>query len=238
MLELDSLFAINLFDLDGYAHAAVFPADRPAWEALGQPLDDYVAGRGEWRILTPLPVGVHVLEGPIAIGHDCRIEPGAVLRGPLVVGDGCEIRTGAYLRGGVLLGDGCVVGAHSEIKRAILLDGAHAPHQNYVGDSVLGRQVNLGAGTILSNVKNIGGEVSVRLADHLVPTGRRKLGAILGDGCRTGCNTVVNPGVVMGRGCVTYPGVVVRSGYYPAYTLIKLRQSQQLQELARLERGE
>ncbi|NWG00414.1 MAG: hypothetical protein HXY19_05680 [Thermoanaerobaculaceae bacterium] len=235
MLELECFFPINLFDLDGYEHAAVFSPHRPAWEALGQPLDDYLAARTEWRILTPLAAGVHVLEGPIAIGRNCRIEPGAVLRGPLVVGDGCEIRTGAYLRGGVLLGAGCVVGAHSELKRAILLDGAHAPHQNYVGDSVLGRHVNLGAGTILSNVKNMGREVSVRTGTSIFPTGRRKLGAILGDGCRTGCNTVLNPGVVMGPGCVTYPGVVLRSGYYPPRTLVKLRQSQQLESVDRLE---
>ncbi len=225
---LEILLPQHFFDLASFPHAALFDPGRPVWEALARPFDEYLEAWGPWECHTPLPPGVHLVEGPVAIGRECRIEPGAVLRGPVIVGDGCEIRTGAYLRGGVILGAGCVVGAHSELKRAILLDGAHAPHQNYVGDSILGRRVNLGAGTILSNVKNIGREVTVRLADTIVRTGLRKLGAILGDGCRTGCNTVLNPGVLMAPGCVTYPGVTLRAGYYPPATLIKLRQSQQV----------
>jgi NDP-sugar pyrophosphorylase family protein len=196
------------------------------WEALGDPLDTYLAAWDRWEIAAPLPAGVHVLGGPIFVAPSCRIEPGAVLRGPLVIGEECEVRTGAYLRGRIVLGRGCIVGAHSEVKGAILLDGARAPHQNYVGDSVLGRDVNLGAGTILSNVKNVGHEVTFRHHEELVRTGLRKFGAVLGDGCRTGCNTVLNPGVLMGPGCVTYPNVSLRSGFYAAGTLVKLRQAQ------------
>jgi NDP-sugar pyrophosphorylase family protein len=103
-----------------------------------------------------------------------------------------------------------------------------------VGDTILGRNVNLGAGTICSNVKNIGHEVSFTHADRTVHTGLRKLGAILGDGCRTGCNTVLNPGLLMGPGCVTYPNVCLRSGFYPARTLIKLRQTLQQVQMDRL----
>ena len=218
----DNFFAISDFD-----HAVLFDPERPVWEALGQTLDAYLAAWNRWEVLTPLSEGVHVLGGPILIEAGCHIDPGAVLRGPLIVGEGCEIRTGAYLRGRVILGRRCVVGAHSEVKSAILLDGAHAPHQNYVGDSILGRNVNLGAGTILSNVKNVGHEVTFRHQEELIRTGLRKFGAVLGDECRTGCNTVLNPGVLMGPGCVTYPGVCLRSGYYPAGTLVKLRQVQQ-----------
>ncbi len=224
----------NFFSLSDFRHAAVFDPGRPVWEALGPALDAYLAAWEGWEVRSPLPAGVHVVEGPIAIGQGCRIEPGALLRGPLIVGEGCEIRTGAYVRGRVILGDGCVVGAHSEVKGAVFLDGAHAPHQNYVGDSVLGRDVNLGAGTILSNVKNVGREVTFRHEGELVSTGLRKFGAVLGDGCRTGCNTVLNPGVLMGPGCVTYPGVCLRSGFYPGGTLVKLRQSQQQVLLERL----
>ncbi|HVN76480.1 MAG TPA: hypothetical protein VMT19_09200 [Thermoanaerobaculaceae bacterium] len=219
--------ATNFFTLSDFRHARVFASDRPVWDALGADLDAYLAAWDRWEVLTPLADGVHVLGGPISIGSDCRIDPGAVLRGPLIVGDGCEIRTGAYLRGRVILGNGCVVGAHTEVKGAVFLDEAHAPHQNYVGDSILGRKVNLGAGTILSNVKNVGREVTFRHGEELVSTGLRKFGAVLGDGCRTGCNTVLNPGVLMGPGCVTYPGVCLRSGYYPGGTLVKLRQTQQ-----------
>lgn len=221
-------------ELEAFAHAALFAPDAPVWAALGSAMDEYLAAYTGWTPHPELPAGVHWLGGPIALGQGCRLEPGAVLRGPLILGDGCEIRTGAYLRGHVVLGQGCVVGAHSEVKRAILLDGAHAPHQNYVGDSILGRHVNLGAGTILSNVKNIGREVSFPYQGRQVHTGLRKFGAILGDGCRTGCNTVLNPGVLMGPGCVTYPNVSLRAGFYPANTLIKLRQQQQVVTMDRV----
>lgn len=219
--------AESFFALDGFEHAALFRPERPVWEALAEPLDAYLAAWERWEMASPLHAGVHVLGGPIFIAPGCRIEPGAVLRGPMLIGEGCEIRAGAYLRGRVVLGKGCLVGAHTEVKGAILLNGARAPHQDYVGDSILGRNVNLGAGTILSNVKNIGREVSFQHAGQTVRTGLRKFGAVLGDNCRTGCNTVTNPGVLMGPGCVTYPNVSLRSGYYPPRTLIKLRQVQQ-----------
>jgi bifunctional UDP-N-acetylglucosamine pyrophosphorylase / glucosamine-1-phosphate N-acetyltransferase len=231
---MSTFSAESFFALAGFEHAALFHPERPVWDALGQPLDAYLAGWERWETDSPLPAGVHLLAGPVSIARDCRIEPGVVLRGPMIIGEGCEIRTGAYLRGRVVLGKGCVVGAHTEVKTAILLDGARAPHQNYVGDSILGRDVNLGAGTILSNVKNIGREVTFQHAGETVRTGLRKFGAVLGDGCRTGCNTVLNPGVLMGPGCVTYTNVSLRSGYYPPRTLIKLRQAQQQVLLDRL----
>jgi len=225
---MDLFAAENFFDLSKFAHATLFAGEGPVWNALAARFDSYLQSWSAWSVESEIPTGVHVLDGPIAVGPKCRIEPGAVLRGPLILGAGCEVRTGAYLRGGVVLGERCVVGAHTELKRAILLDGAHAPHQNYVGDSILGREVNLGAGTILSNVKNIGREVTFRHDREVVRTGLRKLGAILGDGCRTGCNTVLNPGVLMGPGCITYPNATLRSGYYPAHTLVKVRQTHHL----------
>jgi NDP-sugar pyrophosphorylase family protein len=231
---MSAFTAESFFALAGFEHATLFRAERPVWEALGPLLDAYLSTWERWETDTPLPAGVHLLGGPLSIAKDCRIEPGAVLRGPMIIGEGCEIRTGAYLRGRVVLGKGCVVGAHTEVKTAILLDGARAPHQNYVGDSILGREVNLGAGTILSNVKNIGREVTFQHAGETIRTGLRKFGAVLGDGCRTGCNTVFNPGVLMGPGCVTYTNVSLRAGYYPPRTLIKLRQVQQQVVLDRL----
>lgn len=217
----------DFFDLDGFEHLALFDPTRPVWTALGAPLESYLSTWTRWEAQSDIHPGVHILDGPVFIGPGCTIEPGVVLRGPMIIGEGCEVRTGAYLRGHVVLGRRCVVGAHTEVKRSILLDGAHAPHQNYVGDSILGRRVNLGAGTILSNVKNIGREVTFRHENGVVHTGLRKLGAILGDGCKTGCNSVLNPGVLMGPGSVTYPNVCLRSGFYPPGTLVKLRQNQQ-----------
>jgi bifunctional N-acetylglucosamine-1-phosphate-uridyltransferase/glucosamine-1-phosphate-acetyltransferase GlmU-like protein len=121
-----------------------------------------------------------------------------------------------------------VVGASTEIKRAILLPGANAPHLNYVGDSVLGRKVNLGAGTILSNFRHDGGGVRIPRGPAAggppIDTGRRKLSAVLGDRVLTGCNCVLNPGVVVGRGTRIYPGAALRAGVYPADAILKVRQ--------------
>src|SRR4029077_5968117 len=134
----------------------------------------------------------------------------------------------AYLRGGVWIGDRCVVGTNTEVKRAILLPHAKAPHLNYVGDSILGRDVNLGAGTILSNFRHDGKEG--RIASNgfsgtsPIGSGRRKLGAVLGDGVLTGCNCVLHPGVVVGRGTQIYPGVQLRSGIYPEKSIVKPRE--------------
>ena len=224
----------EFFDLDGFGHAAAFPPEGPVWSALGDVLKEYMGEWNQWSIRTELSEGVHLLGDRISIAANCHIEPGAVIIGPAIIGEGATIRTGAYIRQFVILGDGSLVGAHSEVKGSILFPNAKAPHQNYVGDSILGRGVNLGAGTILSNVKNVGREVTFHHDGAVVHTGLRKFGAILGDECKTGCNTVLNPGVLLGPGCVTYPNATLRGGYYPAGTLVKVRQNQQMMEMSRL----
>ncbi len=224
------------FDIEGFSHAGMFPEGRPVWEALGRALVEYLEGWNDWSINSEVPNGVHLSGDRIFIGPGCTIEPGALIVGPAVLESGVEIRTGAYVRQNVVLGAGSLVGAHSEVKGSILLPGAKAPHQAYVGDSILGRDVNLGAGTICSNVKNVGREVTFHAAGETVHTGLRKFGAILGDGCKTGCNTVLNPGVLMGPGSVTYTNASIRGGFYPAGTLIKVRQTQQVTEMRKLQR--
>jgi bifunctional UDP-N-acetylglucosamine pyrophosphorylase/glucosamine-1-phosphate N-acetyltransferase len=203
---------------------------RPHWDAeapwglLGDPLDEVLAALPDDAIEIRLGPDVHLCGAPVAIGRGSRIGPGATIEGPVFIGRDVEIRPGAYIRGGCWIGDGAVVGASTEAKRAILLPGSHAPHLNYVGDSILGRGVNLGAGTILSNFRHDGAEIVVRHGTHRLPTGRRKLGALLGDGVLTGCNAVLHPGVVVGRNTQIYPGVQLRNGVYPAERVIKLRQ--------------
>jgi len=197
------------------------------WALLGEPLDALLAELPSEAIeIRPSP-DVHLVGDRIAIGRGTRVHPGAVIEGPVRIGRDCEIRPGAYIRGGCWIGERCVVGASSELKRAVLLDGAKAPHLNYVGDSILGRDVNLGAGTVLSNFRHDGREISIPLggrADGRLATGRRKLGAILGDGVLTGCNAVLHPGAIVGRETQIYPGVQLRSGVYPARSVVKLRQ--------------
>ena len=194
------------------------------WALLGAALDELLAGLPSDAIeIRPSP-DFHLLGDRIAIGRGTRILPGAVIEGPVRIGRDCEIRPGAYIRGGCWIGDGCVVGASTELKRAILLDRAKAPHLNYVGDSILGAEVNLGAGTVLSNFRHDGREIAIPIPDGRLATGRRKLGAILGDGVLTGCNSVLHPGAVVGRETQIYPGVQLRSGIYPSHAVVKLRQ--------------
>ena len=215
--------------------------DAAPWTALGEPLDRALAELPSQRLDVRLPPDIHLIGDRIAIGKGTRILPGAIIEGPAFIGEDVLIRGGSYLRGGVWIGDGCVIGASTEIKRSILLPGAHAPHLNYVGDSILGSGVNLGAGTILSNFRFDGGEVHVPTGptagsaaasaeQRRIPTGRRKLGAILGDDAQTGCNCVLSPGVVVGRGTVIYAGVQLPPGVYEAERIVKLRQEIEIVE--------
>lgn len=201
-----------------------FRPDAP-WELLGEPLAAVLDALPADAVEIPLSPDFHVAGDRVAIGRGTRIAPGAVIEGPVWIGQDVQVRPGAYLRGGCWIGDGCVVGANTEVKHAILFPGAAAPHLNYVGDSVLGRRVNLGAGTVLSNFRHDASEVRIPLAaGGKLPTGRRKLGAVLGDRVLTGCNAVLHPGCVVGRGTQVYPGVQLRPGLYPAGHLVKLRQ--------------
>jgi bifunctional N-acetylglucosamine-1-phosphate-uridyltransferase/glucosamine-1-phosphate-acetyltransferase GlmU-like protein len=194
------------------------------WVLLGAPLDDVLASLPSSEIEGQLSPDVHLAGDRIVICPGARIHPTAVIEGPVFIGRDVEIRPGAYIRGGVWIGDRCVVGANTEIKRAILLPHAKAPHLNYVGDSILGADVDLGAGTILSNFRHDGGRIRIPRGGERIDSGRRKLGAILGDGVLTGCNCVLHPGTVVGRGTQIYPGVQLRPGFYPEKSLVKLRQ--------------
>ena len=172
---------------------------------------------------TVIYAGAALLGDDIELGQGVVIEPGALIKGPTRIGDRTEVRQGAYIRGSCHIGRACVVGHATELKNAVLLDGAKAAHFAYVGDSILGRGVNLGAGSICSNFKMTHEPVTVRLGGEILETGMRKLGAILGDGVEIGCNAVLNPGTLIGPRSLVYPTASVR-GYHPAGSVIKLRQ--------------
>lgn len=220
----------SLFDELPKPFRDAFDPEAP-WSLLGEPLDAALAAITDPQLAIELPEGVHLRGSRIAIGEGTEIYPGAVIEGPVWIGAGVEIRTGAFIREGSWIGAAAVVGANTEVKRSILLPGARAPHLAYVGDSILGSGVNLGAGTILSNFRHDGGEVVIPTpGGQRIRTGRRKLGAVLGDNVATGCNSVLHPGVVLGRDSMTYPGVMLRSGIYADRCIIKLRQPLQVLE--------
>jgi len=213
----------ELFDSVPEAFTAGFDPGRP-WELLGEALDEILGRLPSSAIEIALTPDAHLIGDRIVIGAGTRIYPGAVIEGPVWIGRDVQIRPGAYLRPGNWIGDGCIVGANTEIKRSIFLPGARAPHKSYVGDSILGCDVNLGAGTVLANFRHDGSEVRIPSGTERLSTGRRKLGAVLGDRVLTGCGAVLHPGVIMGRGSQIYPGVQLRPGLYPADSIIKLRQ--------------
>ena len=164
--------------------------------------------------------GAYLYDDQIIVGAGTVVEPGALIKGPSVIGDHTEVRQGAYIRGNCLVGSRCVVGHTTEVKSSIMLNGSKAGHFAYIGDSVLGRDVNLGAGTKLANLKMIPGTVMVTVDKKCHDTGRRKLGAILGDRIETGCNSVTSPGTLIGPRSIVYPGITVAAGYYPRSSCI------------------
>jgi len=167
--------------------------------------------------------GATLFDSNIHIGKGTIIEPGALIKGPTIIGNNTEVRQGAYIRGNCLIGDRCVVGHTTEVKTSIMLNDAKAGHFAYIGDSILGNNVNLGAGTKLANLKIMDFEMKLRIAGEVYKTGLRKLGAILGDHVETGCNSVTSPGTLLGKESLVYPCVNVPGGYYPTRTIIGIR---------------
>ncbi len=165
--------------------------------------------------------GAFFADSKVEVGPSVVVESGAFVAGPTILGAGTEVRHGAYIRGSVLCGKRCVVGHATEVKNAIFLDGAKAGHFAYVGDSVLGMEVNLGAGTKLANLKFTGSTVKFLHEGRVINTGLRKFGAILGDGAQTGCNSVTNPGTLLGKKAFVLPNATAGPGFIPPKTIVR-----------------
>lgn len=165
--------------------------------------------------------GAILIGEQIELGKGVLVEGGALIKSPAIIGDCTEIRQGAYLRGYCLTGKRCVVGHTTEVKHSIFLNDAKAGHFAYLGDSILGQNANLGAGTKFANLKFLGDTISIRTEAGMVDTGRRKFGAILGDQAQTGCNSVTNPGTIIGIGGILMPNTTAPSGYHAPKTIIR-----------------
>ena len=151
------------------------------------------------------------VDGRVQVGRGTRILPGVVIEGDVIIGADCKIGPNCYLRGATTIGDRCHVGQAVEIKNSILMDGTNVGHLSYVGDSILGRKVNFGAGTLTSNLRHDGRNHRTLVAGELVDTGRRKFGAVVGDGVHTGIHTSIYPGRKLAAGTTTRPGDIVRT---------------------------
>ena len=164
------------------------------------------------------------VDGNVWIANDVKIANTATVIGPCIIGAGTELRPGAFVRGNVIIGRNAVVGNSTELKNCILFDSVQVPHFNYVGDSILGYKAHMGAGAVTSNVKSDKSLVCIKVAEDKMETGRKKIGALLGDHVEIGCNSVLNPGTVIGRDSNVYPLSSVR-GVVPSESIYKDKNS-------------
>lgn len=208
----------DLFDLSQSEHAKLFDGCQFAWDALKK-IGQYISENLRPELRNKCE-GRAFIGDKVFIGEGTIVEDGAMIKGPAIIGRNCQIRHNAYVRENVIIGDNCVVGNSSELKNALLFNGAQAPHFNYIGDSILGHKAHLGAGVKISNFKLMPGNIFMEIDGKPFDTGLRKFGALLGDGAEAGCNAVLNPGSILGRGAVIYPNVFWR-GILPANMIAK-----------------
>lgn len=208
----------DLFDLKQTEHAAIFADCEFAWDALKK-IASHIAAILKPELRNTCQGRAWIGE-KVFIGEGTVVEDGVMIKGPAIIGKNCQIRHNAFIRENVIVGDGCVVGNSSELKNTLLFNGAQVPHYNYIGDSILGHKAHLGAGVICSNLKSLAGNVTVEMGGAPFDTGLRKFGALIGDGAEVGCNSVLNPGSILGRGAIIYPGVNWR-GILPANMIAK-----------------
>ncbi|MBQ3542612.1 MAG: UDP-N-acetylglucosamine pyrophosphorylase [Oscillospiraceae bacterium] len=194
----------ELFDLRHSLAADFLAGFVYPWEALSG-IQDLILELG-----AKLGEAYTEISPQVWVHNTAKIAPTAYLGAPCIIGENTEVRHGAFIRGSALVGNSCVVGNSVELKNVILFDGVQVPHYNYVGDSILGYKAHMGAGSVTSNVKSDKSPVVIKNGSELLPTGRKKVGAMLGDHVEVGCNSVLNPGTVIGRGSQIYPLSCVR----------------------------
>lgn len=205
----------DLYDLTHTRAAEYLERFTYPWEALAG-ISDFILELGK---TLPADEFDHPAED-IWIAKDATVAKTASITGPCIIGHNTQIRQCAFIRGSAIIGDTCVVGNSTEIKNVIIFDVVQVPHYNYVGDSILGFHAHMGAGSITSNVKADKKNVVIKNGDELIETGRKKVGAMLGDFVDVGCGSVLNPGVVIGRNTNIYPLSCVR-GTVPPNSIYK-----------------
>ena len=206
----------NLLDLTQTEFADIFDGFEYPHEILPL-IKDYILKKGP-----TLGSNYKMIKENVWVGAGTEIAETAFIKGPAIIGRNVEIRHCAFIRGNAVIGDNSVIGNSTEIKNSLLFNKVQTPHFNYVGDSVLGFHAHIGAGVILSNVRSIPGNVKIHCDGETIETGLRKFSAILGDNVEIGCNSVLNPGTIIGRNAIVYPLSNVR-GFIPENSIYKGR---------------
>ncbi len=207
--------------------------DKEDWFDVGRPWDLLDANvwalkRMEHKVLGTVEQGAHLI-GPISVAESARIRSGAYIEGPVFIDEEADVGPNCYIRSGTSLGQKTRVGNGCEIKNSILMDGAHAGHLSYIGDSILGEKCNLGAGTIMANLRFDDGHIKMLVKDKVVDTGRRKLGAILGDNVKTGIKSLFMPGVKVGANSWVGANFMVQRDI-PANSIAILKQNSEIKQ--------
>ena len=215
MIGLQNATIDALYTLDETIAKELFAGLTYPWEALPK-IKEFIIALGE-----TLPEEKYERrEGNIWIARNAKVFPSAYIGGPAIIDEEAEIRHCAFIRGSAIVGKGAVVGNSTELKNVVLFNKVQVPHYNYVGDSILGYKAHMGAGSITSNVKSDKTLVVVKAGEESFETGLKKFGAMLGDHVEVGCNSVLNPGTVIGKNTNIYPTSMVR-GFIPADSIYK-----------------
>ena len=212
---MESIQIKNMYDLNETIAAEIFEGKTYPWEVLPL-IKEFIVKLGN----TLSPEEYDKIGEDIWVAKSAKIAPTVALNGPCIIGKDAEVRQCAFIRGSAIVGEGAVVGNSTELKNVILFNKVQVPHYNYVGDSVLGFKSHMGAGSITSNVKSDKTLVVVKNGEEKIETGLKKMGAMLGDHVEVGCNSVLNPGTVIGRNSNVYPTSCVR-GVIPAGHIFK-----------------
>ncbi len=211
----DNLKNKNLFNMDETIAAKIFEDTDFPWEVLPK-IKDFIIELGN-----SLSTDEYELKGEnIWIAKSATVAPSASITGPCIIGKNTEVRHCAFIRGNAIVGENCVVGNSTELKNVLLFNNVQVPHYNYVGDSILGYKSHMGAGSITSNVKSDKTKVTLRYEGDIINTDLKKMGAILGNYVEVGCNSVLNPGTIIGSNTNVYPVSSVR-GYIPKGSIYK-----------------
>lgn len=214
-MTVTNLTTEHLFDISSFPFKDLFAHSTYPWEALPK-IEQYITSLFKEKKL----VGNYQEREDVFIGEGTVIQPGVEIVGPAIIGSNCLIGHASLLRNGCIIGDNVHIGHAVEIKHSVLLNGSAAAHLNYIGDSVIGNNVNLSGGSILANFRLDKQPVMIKTGDERIETGLQKCGAMIGDGANIGVNAVLNPGTVLGKDCIVYPLQLV-TGVYEKTTIIK-----------------
>lgn len=212
---LERIKTEKLFDLEKTLAKGIFSSFTYPWEVLPH-IKNYIISIGR-----QLDEDIFYLYSEnVWIAKNCKLYPNICIEGPCIIDENSEVRPSAFIRGGVIVGKNCVVGNSTELKNCILFDSVQVPHFNYVGDSIMGYKSHIGAGGVTSNVKSDKTNVTLNIENCKIETGFKKFGAMIGDFAEIGCNSVLNPGTIIGRHSNVYPTSCVR-GYVPENSIFK-----------------